>query len=181
MWHSIFRLWRARRGRRAAVAAVAPLVERSRYRLHEIPDFVWCDPYMVGFIVTLITFVAKREVRRLDSQGLGLVQLEAWAAITGVESDLIGEEILQLSITEHQHFNEGCRNAITFGRALYDASGGDAIDQLHRWGAGTEDMLSGIGDDATPPEAHDGESVVALWADYFDAHVAAPMPIQALH
>ena len=181
MWPSIFRLWRARRGRRAAVAAVAPLVERSRYRLSQIPDVVWFDPYMVGFMVTLITLVARREVRGLDSQGLGLVQLEAWAAITGMKSDQIGEEVLLLSITGHEHFGEGCRNAIMFGQALYDASVGHAIDQPYPSGGAVGRTLSGIGDGADTSGPFDSQNVATLWSDYFDAHVLVPVPTQALH
>jgi hypothetical protein len=161
------------------VAAVAPLVERSRCRLHEIPDFVWFDPYIVGFLVTLITLVAKREVRTLDSQGLGLVQLEAWAVITGTTSDLIGEEVVELSIAGHAHFNEGCRNAIDFGRALYDASGGDTAGQPQSWRGVAGDMLS---TSAGGPAAHDpfaGRDVASLWSDYFDAYVASTVPVQA--
>jgi len=172
MWSSIFHMWVAWRGRRAVVAAVGPLVERSRCRLTRIPELAWLDPYMVGFLVMLISFVAKREVRGIDSQALGLVQIEAWAAITGMTSDLIGEEVLLLSISDHGEFNEGCRNAISFGEALYRSTNLDLVDPFHdRHGPGDRTLREALHGNAGGGLADD--EVAALWSNYFDAHVAS--------
>ena len=87
----------ARRGRRAAVTMIGPLVERSRAALNGIPDIAWRDPYLVGFMLTLITIVARIESRALQDDDLSLVQSQAWQAITGMDADLIGEDALTLS------------------------------------------------------------------------------------
>lgn len=58
-----------RRGRRAAVTTIGPLVERSRAALNGIPDIAWRDPYLVGFMLTLITIVARVENPGLPNHG----------------------------------------------------------------------------------------------------------------
>jgi hypothetical protein len=178
MWPSMRGLWKARRARRAAVATIAPLVERSRYRLNGTSDVAWLDSYMVGFMVMLITFVVRREVGILETQALGLVQCEAWGEITGIKSDIIGEEVLLLSAARHKNFELGCRNAIAFGEALYGNTMGPTVEQ-----PALEDMVfhgaPAIGGRTDAVELA-GESgiVAALWAECFDAHVAgAPLAV----
>jgi hypothetical protein len=168
---SIIGLWKAGRGRRAAVATIAPLVERSRMRLNGIADTAWLDPYLVGFIVMLITLIAQRKVSVLDSHSLGIVQREAWAEITGLKAELIGEEVLHLSATGHRDFAAGCRNAVAFHEALSRTSGGPGEELL--------DFPVAIAQATAPfrQQAEDGGSatenvsLAALWQLYFDDHV----------
>jgi hypothetical protein len=40
--------------------------------------------------------------------------LEAWAEITGLKAELVGEEICLLSGVQNQDFAEGCRSASAF-------------------------------------------------------------------
>ncbi len=120
MWPLIRGLWNARRGRKAAVAAIAPLVTKSRHRLDGIPERAWMDPYIVGFMMMLITLAARRAVNISDSQTLGAVQLEAWSEITEQRLSSIGDETLHLSASQHKAFELGCRNAVAFDhRALW--------------------------------------------------------------
>jgi hypothetical protein len=107
----MMRFLKVRRARKAAVAAIAPHVERSRWRMDGIPETAWNDPYVIGFLAMLITLVAQKEVRWLDGQALGLVQLDAWGAITQSASDTIGEEICLLSANGDGAFELGCSNA----------------------------------------------------------------------
>ncbi|MBX6426438.1 MAG: hypothetical protein IRZ09_11025 [Variibacter sp.] len=171
---SVLGLWNARRGRKAAVAAIAPLVERSRNRLNGIADGVWFDPYMIGFLVMLITLVAHRKARVLDNHSLGIVQSEAWAAITGLKPELIGEEVVHLSAMGDGDFEIGCRNAIAFSQALdkMPMRGDDDPRELELFSLGP----GGI----EPADFAESASVVALWSHYFDAHVtelpAGPAP-----
>jgi hypothetical protein len=139
-------LLRARRGRKAAVAAIAPHVEASRYRLNGVPDDTWLQPYMVGFLGTLITLVAIRAVGPLRSHALGLLQMEAWAEITGQRAELVGQEICLLSAVQNPEFVEGCRSASAF----LEARGGD--------------------------EEQADADVTALWSALFDRRISPAEP-----
>jgi hypothetical protein len=56
--------------------------------------------------------------RRLDNDDLASVQSRSWAAITGLRSELIGDEICSLSAAHDERFEMGCRNALAFFQAL---------------------------------------------------------------
>lgn len=175
---------RERRGRKAAVRTLAPFVERSRQRLTGIPDDIWMDPYIIGFICTVITVEAKREVTSLGTQSLGYVQSRAWADITGLSADVIGEEISLLSMSRNGEFINGCRRGMSFVQALHgaapdgsppDAQGLDAfnemvealdIDEVDE-NLGQEDGAGPLSYGATPDE---------FWALYFDAPLAGLPP-----
>ena len=155
-------------GARAAVATIAPLVERSRNRLNGIPERIWLDPYMVGFLVMLITLLAKREVDALDSHSLGLVQSEAWTEITGMRSDLIGAEVIHLSAAGHKTFELGCGDAVAFDLALHGTSR-----------AGVFELGSGMMDDTLSPcgnnparKISENQDMLALWDHYFETGMA---------
>lgn len=158
-------LWRSRRARKVAVATIGPLVAQSRHRLNGIADTCWLDPYMAGFVVMLITLVAKRAAT-LDNQNLGLVQCDAWAEITGARWSLIGEEVLHLSATDDGEFAAGCRNAIAFDLALYGTStAGVAAIPLD----GAKSELDRYMD--TESNLTENPDIRALWIQYFDGHI----------
>jgi hypothetical protein len=166
MWPVLRGLWTARRGRRAAVAAIAPLVAKSRHRLDGIPERAWLDPYVVGFMMMLITLAARRAVNISDNHTLGAVQTEAWTEITKMRTSTIGEETLHLSATEHKAFEAGCRNAVAFDLALYGTSEAGVsdglpqdIDELELYPAGSPQSAAG----------HD--RILSLWQYYFENHL----------
>jgi hypothetical protein len=99
--------------RRSAVAMIRPFVKRSRTKC-EIPDSMWFDPYFVGFMGMLITLAASRSGQSFDTDDLAAVQSGSWAAITGMNADLIGDEICALSAACDKRFDLGCRNALSF-------------------------------------------------------------------
>jgi hypothetical protein len=162
---AVFDLWRIRRGRRAAVASIRPFVEASRCRMDGIAEGVWLEPYMVGFVGTLVTLAAGRRSAGLGTQAMGLVQADAWADITGSRPDLIGEEICFLSAARSKEFETGCRNAARFFGALS--------------GEPPDTSFSAMGDAglAMPEETEASDAAEpygdpdALWSAYFDAHV----------
>lgn len=165
MWQWIHSVSDTRRGRRAAVRAILPLVDRSRARLSGISDRVWLDPYIVGFLVMLITLSARREVVDLEGQPLCVVQSRAWGEITGLNSDLIGEEVLLLSSSQDGDFEEGCRNAIKFDDSFLVG----AETHLNR-------ALPPTLQTYNVPLANDQvaweEMRSSAWESYFDAHVS---------
>lgn len=165
MWPLLFGLWKARRGRKAAVAAIAPFVERSRRRLKDIPESAWLDPYLVGFMVMFITLVARREVNALDTQALGLVQCGAWGEITGMKSDLIGEETLHLCATGDRDFERGCRDAIAIDLAFYRSVVARNSD------LGIVDPHDGLGFDIEAERDPDVDDIMLLWEHYFETQV----------
>lgn len=166
-----------RKGRKAAVTTIGPLVERSRVSLNGIPDIAWRDPYLVGFMLTLITIVARIESRALQDHDLSLVQSQAWGAITGLDADLIGEDALTLSKSHPREFQHGCHRAMMVASRLCGAS-----------------VVATIGyepwHEPVPPEEHfpagDARGISATtnaaaghWTDAFDAYVAA-LPLARL-
>lgn len=166
MFHSLSGLWKARRGRKAAVAAILPLVERSRIRCHGIAEGTWLDPYMIGFMMMLITLTARHKVSELDSLFLGLVQQEAWADITGMRPELVGERAMNLSASGNKVFALGCQNAIAFEAALSKTteegvSFDDRVFSKHTDDGGLSDVL---------------EIVLTLWTDCFESHVVWDSP-----
>jgi hypothetical protein len=156
-------LWKAHRGRRAAAAAIIPLMDGTRRRLGGIPDSAWHDPYVIGFLGMLITVIATRLMGSLQTDTLAAVQARAWADITGMPRDVLGEEICFLGASNDNRFIFGCRNAETFFQAL-DAASRQGEQNL------------GAGADAPPVSASAEDEVgSALWSRYFDAHLAEPL------
>jgi hypothetical protein len=156
-------LWKSYRGRRAAAGQIIPLIDGTRLRLGNIPDKAWHDPYVIGFLGMLITFVATRSAGQLDTNDLAAVQAGAWTDITGIPGDLVGEEICFLSASNDNRFISGCRNAEAFIRAL------DA--------AGRQDDRLDEGPVASLPA--DREVRSALWSRYFDAQLIEPSSAEA--
>lgn len=146
----MFRVLKTRQARRSAVASILPFVERSR-AAREIPGSLWFDPYFVGFLGMLITLTASWNARTLGNDDLAAVQSKSWAEITGLNRELIGEEICSLSAAHDERFELGCRNALSFFQALQSEAGTDLYPDR--------------------PEDANQQARVALWARYFDTYV----------
>jgi hypothetical protein len=154
-------LWKTFRGRRAAKAQIIPLLEGTRLRLGHIPHSAWHDPYVIGFLGTLITNIATRTVSSLSASDLAAVQSGAWMQITGMSGTLFGEEISFLDAAHNNRFSFGCRNADSFFHALNVAS------------KQNEQQLGTGAAAAIAPEEVEIKS--ALWSRYFDAHLGEPL------
>jgi hypothetical protein len=159
----VFGLWKTFRGRRAAVGQIAPLIDGTRLRLGAIPDTAWHDPYVIGFLGILVTFIATRSIGPLDTDDLAAVQAGAWTDITGMPGDLVGEEICFLSASNDSRFMLGCRNAEAFVQAL------DIADRQ------SERLDEGLAV-ALPA---DREVRSTLWSRYFDAQLVEPLNKEA--
>jgi hypothetical protein len=109
----MLRPWRIHPARRRAIALVRPFVERTRLA-RKIPNSVWLDPYFVGFIGMLVTLAAARNPTVLHNDELAAVQSSAWAAITGMQREMIGDELCSLSADHDPRFEQGCINAANF-------------------------------------------------------------------
>jgi len=154
-------LSRVRKARKAAYAVISPMVARSRSRLGAIPDAAWTNPYLVGFIVMLITIIAKMEIGRIEGQALCLVQARSWEDITGIKSDLIGEEVLLLNAERNRDFENGCHNATRFASLLIENS---------ILGLQNRQFDLGMNADIPWPERDD---LCSLWEQMFDAYIGA--------
>ena len=163
MLHWAFDLHRIRIARKAAVATIAPMVETSRQRLGGIPRVSWSDPYVIGFMIMLITIVAKVASAKLDGDALCTVQAKAWEDITQRKFDAIGEDVLLLSYARDLDFDLGCNDAISFASIL-------ASSQLRSVGiAGLAEQLDPLDLEAI----REREDILAAWALVFDAHISA--------
>lgn len=107
-------LFRTRKARRHAVAALAPHVEETRRTVPGLDDSRWLDPFVLGFLAMAVTIVAGRE---LSSEELAVVQAGAIAEATGADPDLVGQEIVLRSLGGDPAFTAGCRAADGFARA----------------------------------------------------------------
>ncbi len=133
----MLQLWKARRGRKAAMALIYPFVERSRIEFGGIPDSVWHDTYLIGFLAMLASLAAREQAGSLQSNALGLVQSETLAALSGHDADVFGQAICALSMEREPSFGAGCRDATGFYSALHQSddasflpnglSGGDSL------------------------------------------------------
>lgn len=176
MWRWAASLSRSRRARLAATGTILPLVEKSRLRLGGIPDAAWSDPYIIGFMMMLITIIARMEVGRIDSDVICHVQARAWLDITGQEN-LIGEEVLLLSAANNQHFEMGCRNAADFAsffvsRSVLLKGSGERSESLDSRGDSRGTELSARYD------------VLAAWESCFDRRLpleSGPAECQLFH
>lgn len=153
-------LSKVRRARKAACAVISPMVAKSRHRLGEIPDAAWASPYVVGFMVMLITIIAKTEIGKIEGQTLCIVQAKAWEDITGIKSGLIGEDVLLLSAARNREFETGCHNAMGFASLLIGSS---VMGWQHRqFDLGIHAAISWS----------DRDDLSSLWERLFDAHVS---------
>lgn len=159
----VLELSKVRKARKAACAAISPLVERSRARLGAIPDTIWTNPYLVGFMVMLITIIAKMEIGKIEGQALCLVQIKSWEDITGVKSGFIGEDVLLLNAERDHDFECGCHNAVKLASFLIENS-------ILGWQHRQFDFSIGA---AVPWTERDDLS--SLWEQVFDAHINEQM------
>jgi hypothetical protein len=88
MWYWALEWSRTRKARRAVVAAISPIVEDSRHRLGGISDVAWSDPYIIGFMVMLISIIARIQSGKISEDSLCLVQCRSWEDITAMQSEL---------------------------------------------------------------------------------------------
>ena len=164
MWHWALELSRTRKARTAAVAAISPILDRSRHRLGGVPDAAWSDPYIIGFMIMLISIIARMEAGRIASHSLGKVQRRAWEDITRTNSDMMIEEMMLLDRTHDQKFELGCHNAAALGSMLLGSSvrDGGAMREEHSCDA--------TGTQAIEPLAQ-REDVSAAWIQFFEAYI----------
>ena len=168
MWHWAFEWSRTRKARRAAVAAISPIVEDSRHRLGGISDVTWSDPYIVGFMVMLISIIARLESGKISEDSLCLVQCGAWGDITAMQPDLMAEQLLLLSADRNRDFELGCRNAAAFSSILFGTptlQEGTGLPGVERW----PDKL----ESAAPNLFAQREDVRSAWMQFFDVHIAS--------
>ena len=152
----MLQLWKARRGRKAATALIAPFVEQSRIRLGGIPDAAWQDAYLVGFLAMLASLEASEEAGSLKSYALALVQSETLAELSGEAADIVGQTICSLSLEQEGRFGAGCRDASLFHKTLRQHEGPSTLVGTFEGG-----YPSGVG-----PEVAD------LWQQIFEARIS---------
>lgn len=149
----MFGILRERPAMKAAIAAIAPLVDRTRASMGGLPTAAWLDPYLVGLIGMLITIIVRRVSPDLGESSLASVQSRAWAALTGLDACLFGPEVAALSARRDPAFLAGCANADRIAALLKEA-----VVELER-------PIDG----SLPHFDHDACGV--LWARYFDGYL----------
>ena len=84
-----------------------------------ISDVAWSDPYFIGFMVMLISIIARMEGSKISADSLCLVQCRAQADTTPMQSELTAEQLLLLSADHNRDFELGCHNAAAFSSVLF--------------------------------------------------------------
>ena len=169
MWQWALDLSRARKARRAAVATISPIVEGSRQRLGGISDVAWSDPYIIGFIVMLISIIARLENSKISGNSMCVVQCRAWEEITAMTSEMMAEQLVLLSTDRNRDFELGCQNAAAFSAILFGTETlqeGAGVAGAERWLNRSEE-----GEPATGFVQR--EDVDAAWIQFFDVHIAS--------
>lgn len=167
MWQWALEFSRTRKARRSAVTTILPIVEGSRQRLGGISDVAWSDPYVIGFLVMLISIVARLESKTISGNSLCNVQCLAWEDITASTSDLMAEQLLLLSTDRNRDFELGCSNAAAFSTTFFGTGTlheGAGLTALERWSDHPEVE--------TIASFAQREDVAAAWAQFFDARIA---------
>lgn len=142
--------------RRAVVGALAPFMRRKPADAEEEP-LSWRNPYRLGYLATAVTLIAENATPGLDEAGMGKVQEDAFAVLTGEMTGDIGERICYLSAMPDAEFVAGSGNAVKFVRALHEKT-------LRHQASGEADMPM------------DRTELEALWLAYVDRDSALPPP-----
>jgi hypothetical protein len=165
MWHWALELSRTRKARSAAVAAISPILDQSRHRLGGVPDAAWSDPYIIGFMIMLISIIARIETGRIAGDSLCKVQRKAWEDITRTNSNMMIEEMMLLDTTHDREFELGCRNAATLGSLLLGNSvrdGGAMLREEHSRDATETQTIEPLAQ---------REDVSAAWIQFFETYI----------
>ncbi|WP_181705069.1 hypothetical protein [Chthonobacter rhizosphaerae] len=165
---------RQRRAYRAAVDTLAPLVAHTRARLPALPDGFFLEPYAVGHLGLLIALVATRAVGPLGSDRLASVQTRAWRRLSAVEDDLIGSDIIGLSLSSHPAFSAGCADAVS----VFEALTGTSVDPLLSAGGDWVRIVAQVAEAGPAGGGADAlADALAVWEATFEAaaetHLAA--------
>lgn len=165
--------WTRRRARKAAIAVIRPLLEQSRQRLHGIPSAAWADPYLTGFLVMLITGVARREGGLMAEGSLAAVQAGAWAELTGEGGDLIGTDLIWFGRSGDPDFARGCNDAILLMQQVWGSGAATMFDHRETYELVTRLMPAPPQLGIAPDELSVNASLPALWTECFESRVAA--------
>jgi len=173
----LFGLWRIARARKAVTAALQPMVRASEVRCGTISGRCWTDPYIIGFLSMLITLMTRSLASdRLSDDGLALLQLDVWAALSGVADTGIGERILSLSANEDEAFVEGCRCAAEFHQVweLHPSAQSGPYEEALFAGHSHESIVdtATVGEGLTFQENSGPDGVMEeMWVRLFDSHI----------
>lgn len=147
--------------RRAVVGALAPFMPRfmpgGGQQEGGTAPLSWRAPYRLGYLATAVTLIAEHVSPGLDEAGMGKVQEDAFAVLTGEMTGDIGERICYLSAMPDAEFVAGSGNAVKFVRALHEKT-------LRHQASGEADMPM------------DRTELKALWLAYVDRDSALPPP-----
>jgi hypothetical protein len=136
----MFGLSAVERSTAAAVAIIQPMWALVHAAGKQPTPAALRDPYILGFLVTLISFEAGVATGRMlsGSQGSGVVVLKAWPRITGDDASGIGRLMHDLAIARDPAFNEGTDNAVKLAQLIHgkpkldDAAVASAIEPARR-------------------------------------------------
>ncbi|SFL93082.1 hypothetical protein [Methylorubrum salsuginis] len=113
-------LWRSRRARTAVLASLDPFGESLR-RVGEADPRSLDSPYLTGFLLAVVSGLARDAAPRIGSEGLGAVQLDVCGALMGLPRALLAERLVSLGLNEDRAFALGCADAWAFHAALIAA------------------------------------------------------------
>lgn len=121
-------LWRTRRARSAVAATLRPFEDSLRQAGAGNPQSL-DSPYLIGFLLASVSGLARNASPNIGTEGIGAVQLDLCAALTGLPHAVLAERLVSLSLGADAEFARGCAEAVGFTEAVTaaGADGGDAF------------------------------------------------------
>jgi hypothetical protein len=78
---------------KSALAAANPLINNFK-EFHEIPKGFWGDPYVLGFLNSVIHFHAKGATNgNLSATDMGIVSMKVYESLSGISGEEIGRKV----------------------------------------------------------------------------------------
>ena len=167
----IFGFSAAERATRSAVSAFKPWVGLAVAHIGNVPSAAWTDPYVFGFLATLIIFQVRRTSRnRIRGEYLARVVFASWSQITGQSPLGLGYKSREWVHSRDPQYNEGADNAVKLFRTAYgkpdmsDPIVAHAMDNATRL---APDLVFLLGASNNDHNDRCGAAVALLWNELF--------------
>ena len=138
----------------------------SRWGETTIPSSIYEDPYVLGYLVGIAGFGVKLATQdKLSTDDVGLVTIEAFHAIAGVNGRIAVENVVHFASEQNKRFREGQHQANSMVRVAYGLLGPNDDPQIARMFSQAAE--SGIGALTGGPRNPNAEASALMSMRYF--------------
>jgi hypothetical protein len=135
-----------------------------------IPDSIYEDPYVLGYLASIAIFGAQMETRgKLSVEDVGRVSVEAIYAVAGASGRIAAENTIRFSSEQNNEFREGGRQATRMIQVMYGWLGPNDDPEIAKAFSitaenGARALAQGVSD-------HKSLAAALLADQYFHQHV----------